>query len=54
MKIYNEMTEKLENDLEITNLLNKIRNSDDILKNLQFKNKELLSFNKSRVVDSGS
>ena len=54
-KIFEKIEQKLKTDLELTNLLNQIKNSNDILKNLNFKNKDkLLQFNKSRVISLSS
>ena len=50
-KMFSQVEEKLQNDMEVTNILTQIRNSNDIFKNLKFKNKKaLLNVNKSRVL----
>ena len=53
-KVFEKVEEKILNDLELTNLINQIKNSYDILKNLKFKGKEKLSFNESRVIGISS
>ena len=55
MKIFEAIQDKYSQDLDIVNIISKLRDCHDLIKNLKIEGKkEFLRFNESRVVEVGS